>query len=925
MTRVAAAAWLAPPFCIPACPSRKKLYRIRGARHIAAMPRPFPPAGRIANPTEGTPDAMDEDIADLAAALADRYRVERQVGAGGMATVYLAHDVRHGRPVALKVLRSDLGRSLGAERFHREIRLAASLQHPHIVPLYDSGEAAGLLFYVMPYVDGQSLRQRLLREGELPVSDAVRVLRDVADALAAAHRHGIVHRDLKPENVMISGRHALVTDFGVAKAVSEATGDHAYTTVGVAVGTPTYMAPEQAMGEPGVDARADVYAFGVLAYELLTGRPPFTATTPHQLLAAHVTQAADPITRHRLAVPPALEALVMRCLEKRPADRWQNADELIPHLEAALTPSGGLTPTSVMPVTARVPRTRASRRTLAAGLAAAAVAVLGGAAAWQVMGSRGAAAAELHPSRIVVAWFENGSGDPALDDVGALVADWITDVLARENFGELVSTTEVREWMEGEPRASAARARELARQTRSGVLVTGVYYQRGGQIEYRAEVLDAARGRLLGSAGPFRGGPDDTAPIDSLHQQVAVVVGDWLLGGRRETPGSTADRTRSLPAWRAYQTGMELFVRSQSQALPHLERAAELDPQWLAPYTGIWAVHLNAGRPVVADSLVRSAVANGVRLGALERHELEYFQAVLRGDAESAYQAIKRAQPLGSRTHVYLVALGASRTGRFEEALQFVARRDTTFFSREWNGWTSVQRSALHLLGRFEEEYAGAAEITRSRGTTLGRAEAEVRALAALGRTSQVDSVLAALWDNPVSGSLSPADLARTAATEYQAHGREALAGPLFQRQLEWLLSRSPEQRTAQADYAADLASAYYDLGRYAEARALYDSLHAAAPANLTRLGMLAVTALRQGDAAAARELDARLAAWQDPYVRGGHTLWRSRLAGLAGFVPAPPSCCARRSQRASSAAAWNTTTGHRRVRCGSAPACWKR
>jgi hypothetical protein len=827
---------------------------------------------------------MDEDITELAAALADRYRLERQAGAGGMATVYLAEDLRHGRAVALKVLRSDLGRSLGAERFHREIRLAASLQHPHIVPLYDSGEAAGLLYYVMPYVEGQSLRHRLLREGELPVSDAVRVLRDVADALAAAHRHGIVHRDLKPENVMLSGRHALVTDFGVAKAVSEATGDQAFTTVGVAVGTPAYMAPEQATGEPNVDARADVYAFGVLAYELLTGRPPFTDASPHQLLAAHVTQAADPVTRYRPAVPPALEALVMRCLEKRPSDRWQNADELILHLEAVLTPSGGLTPTAMAPTTARPPRTRLSRRTLtAAGLAAAVIAVLGVLAAWQGMGSRGVPAAEFHPSRIVVAWFENGSADAAVDDIGALVADWITDGIARENFGELVSTTEVREWMAGEQRASAARARELAHQTRSGILVSGVYYQRGGQVEYRAEVLDASRGRLLGSAGPFRGAIDDSAPIDSLYQQIAVVVGDWLLGGRREAPASTADRTRSLPAWRAYQTGREVFLHSQSQALPHYEHAAELDPQWLAPYVGMWAVHLNAGRPARADSVVLRAVANGVRLGALERHELDYTQATLRGDEEAAYQAIRRAQPLGSRTHDYLVALNAGRTGRFEEALLFVGRRDTTFFSREWGGWTSVQRSALHHLGRFEQESAVAAEITRSRGITLARADAELRALAALGRTSQVDSLLAAVWDLPVAGSLSPADLARTAGQEYRAHGGEALARPLFERRLEWLLSRSPEQRATQADYAADLASAYFDLERYVEARTLYDSLHAAAPANLASLGMLAVAALLQGDGATARGLDARLAAWQEPYVRGAHTLWRSRLAGVAG------------------------------------------
>ena len=211
-------------------------------------------------------------IADrLTAALADRYRIERELGAGGMATVYLAQDLKHDRKVAVKVLREELSASLGKERFLREIKVAAALQHPHILPLYDSGAADGLLFYVMPYVDGLSLRDKLVKEGELPIGDAVRILRDIADALSEAHRHGVVHRDLKPENVMLRGRHALVMDFGVAKALSDATGRQSLTTVGIALGTPTYMAPEQAVADPHVDHRADLYAFGVVAYELLAG------------------------------------------------------------------------------------------------------------------------------------------------------------------------------------------------------------------------------------------------------------------------------------------------------------------------------------------------------------------------------------------------------------------------------------------------------------------------------------------------------------------------------------------------------------------------------------------------------------------------------------------------------------------------------
>jgi tetratricopeptide (TPR) repeat protein len=295
---------------------------------------------------------MTDPLERLSDALSDRYKIERELGSGGMATVFLAEDLKHHRKVAVKVLRPDLTATLGVERFLREIELAAQLQHPHILPLHDSGEAGGFLYYVMPYVEGHSLRERLLREGELPIADVAQILREVADALSHAHDHGVVHRDIKPDNVMLSGRHAMVTDFGVAKAVSEATGRQELTTAGVALGTPAYMAPEQAAADPHLDHRVDIYAVGALAYEMLTGRPPFVAPSPQAVLSAHMTEVPQPCATRRPAVPDALNALVMRCLEKHPADRWQRADELLPQLEALTTPSAGVTPTGTQPVPA---------------------------------------------------------------------------------------------------------------------------------------------------------------------------------------------------------------------------------------------------------------------------------------------------------------------------------------------------------------------------------------------------------------------------------------------------------------------------------------------------------------------------------------------------------------------------------------------
>jgi tetratricopeptide (TPR) repeat protein len=282
--------------------------------------------------------------ARLQSALGGSYRIERELGGGGMSRVFLAQEVRLGRQVVVKVLPPELAAGVSADRFEREIRLAAALQHPHIVPLLTAGSQGDLLYYVMPHIAGESLRARIIHERELPVGDTVRILRDVCDALAYAHGHGIVHRDVKPDNVLLSGKHALVTDFGVAKAVSSSSGPATLTSLGMALGTPAYMAPEQAAGDPNVDHRADLYAVGALGYELLAGRLPFSGLSPQGMLAAQVTSTPDPVTQHRASVPPALAALIMRCLAKHPADRPQSAEELLGQLEAMATPTGGITP-----------------------------------------------------------------------------------------------------------------------------------------------------------------------------------------------------------------------------------------------------------------------------------------------------------------------------------------------------------------------------------------------------------------------------------------------------------------------------------------------------------------------------------------------------------------------------------------------------
>jgi len=278
----------------------------------------------------------------LAAALADRYTIERVLGRGGMATVYLADDLKHRRKVAVKVLHPQLAAVIGAERFLREIEIAANLTHPHILPLYDSGEVSasddapasiGFLFYTMPYIEGESLRDRLNREGQLPLDDAIRIAREVADGLTYAHEHGVVHRDIKPENVLLSGEHALIADFGIARAVSAA--GERLTETGLSLGTPEYMSPEQATGSPQVDGRSDVYSLGCMVYEMLVGEPPHTGPNPQAIAAKILTQPVTPVRQSRATVPQAVDSAVAKALAKLPADRYATARDFASALQHA--------------------------------------------------------------------------------------------------------------------------------------------------------------------------------------------------------------------------------------------------------------------------------------------------------------------------------------------------------------------------------------------------------------------------------------------------------------------------------------------------------------------------------------------------------------------------------------------------------------
>jgi len=558
----------------------------------------------------------------LQAALGTGYRLERELGGGGMSRVFVAEDVELGRKVVVKVLPPEMAAGVNADRFRREIKLAASLQHPHIVPLLHAGRADDLVWYTMPLVEGESLRAKLARESELPVGEAVRILRDVADALAYAHAHGVVHRDIKPDNVLLSGHHAVVTDFGVAKAVSEATGASSLTSLGVALGTPAYMAPEQAAAEPNVDHRADLYALGAMAYEMLTGRPPFAGATAQAVLAAHVTQAPDPVTRHRTAVPPALASLVMRCLEKKPADRWQWAAEIHTQLETMATPSGGMTPTTAVPGAVRG---ALARRSVPRRVAAVAIVVIALAAAVWRLTAGGGGRSTVDPNLVAVLPFRVAGADPALH----YLREGMIDLLAAKLTGEggpraadprTVTAAFRRAAGSEEQDLSQEQAVAMARSIGAGQALLGGIVGSPSHITLSATVVSVPGGATRAQASV-------EGPADSLPALVDQLTGALLTrGAGLGAQGEASLTTRSLPALRAYLGGQRAYRRGEyDSAAVYLERAVGLDSSFTL---ALWGLVLTDGwgAPVREAARVRRLAWDGRdRLSLRDRTLLEAY------------------------------------------------------------------------------------------------------------------------------------------------------------------------------------------------------------------------------------------------------------------------------------------------------------
>jgi serine/threonine protein kinase/tetratricopeptide (TPR) repeat protein len=503
--------------------------------------------------------------------MANRYAIERELGRGGMATVYLAQDLKHHRRVALKVLRPELTTALGPDRFLREIDIAAQFVHPHILPVFDSGEADGFLYYVMPYVVGESLRSRLTREGRLAIEVAVEITCEVADALAYAHSQGIVHRDIKPENILLEEGHAIVADFGIARAISVAAsvGDDRLTWAGLILGTPLYMSPEQSAGHLGLDGRADIYSLGCVLYEMLTGEPPFVGATPQAVAAQHAQDSPTPLRKKRPEVPSQVEQAVTKSLHKLPADRYANAAEFAAALPRHPTPPGAETGAGTKP------RHR-PRHISRAGWALIGAFTLASALTATVLHRR--STPSLDASLYLVLPFRHRAQSAPVLLNGDQCESLLHDALGRWGGVQMVDplwVTDARARRGGAASIEAGLA--IARERRAGRVVLGEVWQFQDTIFVRGLLYNPSGSRLIREQA-VRIAPD-LSDAQARFQELA----DSLLiggGGASGTPSRAGGRL-SLPAWRAFQDGYAALQRwDLDSAKARLQQALAIDPTY---------------------------------------------------------------------------------------------------------------------------------------------------------------------------------------------------------------------------------------------------------------------------------------------------------------------------------------------------------
>ena len=839
--------------------------------------------------------------ARLAAALAERYVLQRELGSGGMATVYLAEDVRHHREVAIKVLHPDLGAVLGADRFFREIGIAARLSHPHILPLHDSGTldlglGRPVLFYAMPYVAGRSLRQRLREELQLPIDEAIGIARQVADALDHAHRQGVIHRDIKSENILLADGQAVLADFGIARALDVAGGDR-LTETGLAIGTPAYMSPEQSAGATRLDGRSDIYALGCVLYEMIGGQPPFTGPSPQAILARHAIDPVPSLRTLRPTVTRRLGQVVSRALAKIPADRFPTARAFADALvQASLAPAGSGDESPTIAVKVRRMAAR-RRRWMLAGVAGMTIAVAAGLAT-----RLGRKPAQLEPRRVIVFPFQNRTGDSTLDALGDVAGDYVA--LGLKSAHDVDEVVDARSQGEGDAarRFTPTVARGLAIDAGSGTIILGSYDRApGDSLQFQAAVHDTRTGRVLRLIGPV-GAPTESrlAALTGVRTRVMAAVSsllDWDLSDQSRRAGETS-LPETYEAYEAFKAGVNVLLHCgngdadcEAPGIAHMRRAAAIDSNFTLPLAAL-AFRFMWSNCARVDSIAAGLQPRLERLPAEDRTQLSIATFLCHGDLPNA---LDRATGVldnhpGNKNMAGWKAMLLLHSNRPREAIDILTPRDESgapFPAIK----LPLLLAAYHRLGEYDSALAFVARMRQIKVDGDPRAillEEEAASLAGLGRVADVAMVMDVMVRQlgAEHQGLTVGHLLRSVGLELAAHGQAAAAQQAFDRAIAWLRAQSSDQQ-ATLDARRELARVLHSAGRWDDARALYRPIAAADSGDIAVRAALGVLAARSGDRAEAEGVERWLALWGRRKRGAEDEAWslyeRARIAGLLG------------------------------------------
>lgn len=812
------------------------------------------------------PDPTQLMLETLRDELGDRYDLLGEVGRGGMAVVFLARERKHDRRVALKVMRPEVADIYGRERFDREVRLAAQLSHPHILGLIDSGQAGDLLFYVMPFIDGETLRERMDREGPLPFGVADRLMRQIAAALDHAHGMGVVHRDLKPGNVLCAGDHAYIMDFGVAKTLDPLpdADDGDLTRTGLALGTPRYMAPEQALGGVPVDHRADLYAWGMLVHEMLTGeRDPAT-------WMGGASGSLRKALGGRRDLPLDLADVVERCLRPNPADRFRSAGELIDALDAARD---------------RAPASRRRPRWWKAGMVGGVAAALVG--AFVLWPRAEPPSAPVLSTPVAVAPFANETGDADLDAVGRLAGDWIAQGLQQ------LGTVAVVPWPVSLESSERARAEApnvrtnlpafLAQDVGAGTVITGSIYRIGPDLQLGAVVTDVRRGRIVSAPEPLQ------VPAGAVHDGIRQLR-DRLMGSlaissdERFAGGAQLSTTPpTFDSYRDFDRGVGAFLAQDYGVAADLFSAAwAKDTTFLVARVYEARSLYNAVRRETADSVLEFLAPRRDRLSQYAALEVDFLRASRNGDGVRALQVSREAATLNPNSRAaWNAAYTAVRLNRPHDGLAILSEIDPDRGQmRGWAQYWTQLAHASHMIGDYEAEVRAANEMFRRYPERRVATVIRARALAAAGDTGRLAQALAETRILPPLDYWSYGAALVAAGIELDTHGSMGDGRTRLEEAVAWF-TRELQTYPGDRGHRYWLAHAYYGLEAWPEAEAVLRELAADFPdrGNYQDFWALAIARTTGSREAAMSAVDV-----DDPGSHeGGHYAYRARLEAVLG------------------------------------------